>query len=201
MPSTDNLPGLTGGKMARPLDPDRNPWDQQDGEVEDAYAAFKAYRDSEHRKVTPIRHDEQTDTQYVAETSKRKRWSATWSWSYRSMAWDRYVTQQELDDLIRYRRTMNERHRNISRVALSKVAQWLVNVNADTLKPLEAARILEVATRIEREAAGAHMTDDMAPADALEQSLSSPSLGELLGGVSPDMEAALAELLHSTLGR
>ena len=143
----------TGGKLAVTLDPDRHPWDPQPQEPHDAYLAFVAYRDADKRRVNlPALSPDATEEQRRAHTSlesKRKRWSAVWSWSYRAKEWDRHVSVEELDDLIRYRRTMNQRHRDIARVALSKVASWLVNVNADTLKPAEVARLLEVATRIE----------------------------------------------------
>lgn len=199
---TQQNQAATGGTMARPLDLDINPWDQQPWEVEPAYQAFVGYRDSEHRKVRVPQAEGQSDAEHTAEISRRQRWSAQGSWAYRVRAWDRYVTQQDLDDLVRYRRTMNERHRTLGRVGLSKFAQWISNLNADTLRPMEAARLLEVATRIEREAAGANLAyEGTLPEQGDGES---PGAGRTLAemlGVDGRMEAELARMIHEATGR
>lgn len=180
------------GKMAKPLSDDFPIWFRQDGEAEDAHAAFNKYRDMEKREVSNAKMT-------VAEKSQHKRWSATWSWAKRALAYDRFMSQQELETLIRYRRSMNERHRTIARTALSKAAQWLVNLDATTLKPSDAARILEVAVKIEREAAGAHLGETM---DLPEQAEVSETAAESIAGLvgaSPDLEASLALAVNEAL--
>lgn len=186
-------PPIITGKMARPLNPDIHPWLRQDEETSEAYKAFEAYRDADTRRVTKPDMTE-------VEKSRYKRWSAQWSWSARARAWDRYVARQDLDDMVRYRRTMNERHRTIARTALSKAAQWLVNLNPDTMRPSDAARLLEVAVRMEREAAGAHLGDEGMLPEQEEETTGEQTLGGLFN-VDPETEAALAAAVNAALQR
>lgn len=145
------------GKMARPLDPSVDPWEQQPSESAIAYQAFLEFRDSEDRKVS--RQDVLTSS-----VAQRKRWSALWAWSFRSRAWDRHLAMKEADELIRYRMSMNRRHRDIARVAQNKFVQWLATKTPEDIqkwKPMEAVRVWEVATRIEREASGAALPSEV----------------------------------------
>ncbi len=200
------------GKMARDLDPDINPWDRQPWENEEAYAAFVAYRDTEGRRgLFPPgpRPDDSWSEERAQEWRARRQWlkrnSAIGSWVVRCMEWDRHVARQDAEDLIRYRRSMNERHRNIARAGLAKISQWIVTLNPDSLKPSEAIRLLEVSARLEREAAGANLPLEDLPEGAEEAGVAAgETLGDVLrgpGAVSPGEQAALAERLHRLVGR
>lgn len=123
---------------AHALDPDINAWDKQPSETPDAYAAFVAYRDSEARMV-----------------GKHGYWSCVWSWGYRTHEWDKFMAAVDVKEMVRYRRTMNERHRTIARVALNKAAQWLQAQRTETMKLNDVVRLLEVGVRVERAASGA----------------------------------------------
>lgn len=129
------------GKGARNIDPDANPWERQHGESNKAYTAFVAWRDSEDRKL----HDHGSTAQ---------KWSSQFSWGYRAFEYDRWLARKDAEDMVRYRRTMNDRQRRAARLAQQKVAQWLINLDASTLTASEAAKWLEVAVKIERLAGG-----------------------------------------------
>lgn len=128
---------------AQPLDRTRAIWLQQHRETKKAYEEFIAYRDSEHRSTR-----EHSNGFYN---------SVRWSWGERVKAWDAHLVQQEAEKLIRYRIDMNERHRAIAKLAQSRAAQWLRNLDERTIAKMKAGevvRLLEVATRLERVAAG-----------------------------------------------
>lgn len=184
------------GKMAQPLDPDVNPWDQQPNESQPAYEGFVGFRDSEDRKVASV-------SMPGPEASRRKRWAATYQWINRARAWDRYQQQQELDDLVRYRLSMNRQHRVQARVAQGKFVEWLQTRTPEDVarwRPMEAVRVWETAVRVERMAAGADMPDEVAfegPVEAGENE-GTMSLAEVFKS-APETEAALARAVHEAL--
>ena len=186
--------------MARPLDPDLNPWDQQPDETDAAYQAFLSYRDDTERKVAP-------STMSPTEQSARKRWSATWVWVYRARAWDRQVAAEEIEGLARYRVAMHRNHRRIASAAQAQFVRWLQGLTAEDVRrwtPREAVRVWEVATKIEREAAGMGFAEDgglpeQGGAVEREATLGGPaSLSELFGA-DPEMEWALSQAVYDTL--
>jgi hypothetical protein len=97
---------------AETLSADLLPWERQPDEGELAYRAFKAWLDSDHRRVTD-------------HGASAKNWSMRWSWSIRAHEYDIFIARVDLEEQVRYRRKMNERHRKIASAAQSKVVQWL----------------------------------------------------------------------------
>jgi hypothetical protein len=195
----DGSTAVVGGKMAKPLDPDLNPWDQQPTEATEQYRAFVEFRDSNDRKVRLSNVEGMNEQQVAALNSRRQRWSATWSWGYRARAWDRWMSQQDLDMLVRYRREMNTRHRAVARQALNKAVVWLQALEPERLKPMEAARLIEVATRIEREAAGVHLAAEGDLPEDGQAPVRQRTLAEILS-TDENTESALAQMIHEAIG-
>lgn len=143
----------TSGKRKRvnkavPLDYTRPIWHRQEGESETAFAQFEAYRDSDPRRVR--------DHPSGFHNSVR------WSWRERCHAWDLHLQKQETERLIRYRVDMNERHRAIARLAMSRAAQWLQGLDEmriSKMKPNEVVKMLEVAANLERNASRGNLPD------------------------------------------
>ena len=143
----------TSGKRKRvnkavPLDYTRPIWHRQEGESETAFAQFEAYRDSDPRRVR--------DHPSGFHNSVR------WSWRERCHAWDLHLQEQETERLIRYRVDMNERHRAIARLAMSRAAQWLQGLDEmriSKMKPNEVVKMLEVAANLERNASRGNLPD------------------------------------------
>ena len=127
-----------------PLDYTRPIWKRQSGETEAAYKSFKVYRDMEKRRV----RDAPNGNSY----------SARWSWRERVEAWDKHMADNEAGELVRYRIAMGERHRALGRKALEKAELWLDSLTEDKISRMSAngiVQMMDVAARIEREAAGA----------------------------------------------
>lgn len=129
------------GKLAATLDPDRPVWEQQQGETKQAYDAFIAFRDSEDRKVRP-------------HGPSAQRWSSRYSWGYRAFEYDKYLVRKDAEDAVRYRRSMNDRHRRIAGAMLTKVVQRLQSLDPSKLSPADLVRWVEAAAKIERLAGG-----------------------------------------------
>jgi hypothetical protein len=184
-------------KDAKAFDPDIHPWERQPGESDAQYAMYSEFRDMEDRRLAAF-----DDERYEGRSWTRRRAeiaSSLWSWGYRNYCWDRYVGQVDTEDLVRYRRMMNARHRNIARGALNKFSVWLVNVDPNSLKPMEAARLGELAVAMERMAAmGELLVDADEPLDP-DAPEGRPTTLRELAGIDPTVEADLAKQLHQFL--
>lgn len=177
---------------ARPIDPDRPVWERQQGESSKAYKAFTDYLHSEERVVR--NHG-----------AAACRWSPEWSWGYRAFEFDKYMAQVDLDEMVRYRRKMNERHRAISRSFQGKVIQWLASADVTQMRASEIARWFEVAVRVERAATGiddrfanvdpANAADDPEQSEPEEQPM---SFADVMEGLDLH-NATTARLLHEAM--
>jgi hypothetical protein len=135
---------LQAPRKAAPLDYTRPIWYRQEGETEAAYASFKKYRDMEKRKIR--------------DCPNGNNYSTRWSWRERVEAWDKHMADNEANELVRYRIAMGERHRALGRKALEKAEMWLDSLTEDRISRMSAngiVQMMDVAARIEREAAGA----------------------------------------------
>lgn len=131
-------------RKAVPLDYARPIWKRQPEETEAAYASFKRYRDMEKRKIR--------------DCPNGNNYSTRWSWRERVEAWDKHLADNEANELVRYRIAMGERHRALGRKALEKAEEWLDSLDEkriSRMSPNAIVQMMDVAARIEREAAGA----------------------------------------------
>lgn len=186
--------GDTGGvstngspaRRQRALDLDVLPWERQAGEPDAAYAGFLTYRDQERRSTRDV-------------GPSAGHWSSDWLWPTRALEYDRYVQRQDVEALVRYRVSMNERQRAAGRLAQQKVVTWLVNLDASRLSPHEAARWFEVAARVEREAAGASLPLEATPPPAVVDPFEGLTLGDILGVTGQGDEIDVAERLFAEM--
>jgi hypothetical protein len=101
---------------------------------------------------------EQYQTRTEAAPTKQlttvKRWSRVHGWSDRLRAHaneiERELRLAQTDAI----REMNERHATIAKAATGKLVEWLQRLDGGTLTVMEAARLLDVAVRVERLARG-----------------------------------------------
>ena len=133
---------------AKTLSADLLPWERQPDETEGAYQAFKAWLDSDKRRVSD-------------HGASAKNWSAQWSWSRRAHEYDVYMSRVDLEEQVRYRRRMMTRHRQVASVAQSKVVQWLNGLDLAKMTTADATRLLDVSVKIEREACPAVAVEDL----------------------------------------
>ena len=177
--------------MARTLSGDILPWERQTGEGEKAYQAFREFLDSDKRRVSE-------------HGPSSRNWSSEWSWSHRAHEYDVYLARVDLEDQVRYRRRMNERHRQLGAVAQGKVVAWLNSLTEDKVASMSTAdvtRLLDVAVRIERAATSAADLDDIPDWAYGEPTPRDGSLKQRLIDAGLDVPMSdLARLLHEKLG-
>jgi hypothetical protein len=162
------------------------PWERQPDETEPAYAAFHADLHSERRKVTD-------------HGPTAKDWSARYRWSMRAHEWDLYMSRVDLEEQVRYRRRMLERHRRVGAVAQGKAVEWLNTLTPERIAKMsvaDATRLLDVAVRIEREACPAVGAEDL-PDDPYREPPRENGLQQRLIEAGLDVELSeIADLLH-----
>lgn len=116
---------VVGNNTARalPLDPNRDPWERQPRESDQAWEAFQIYRDlGVGRSISQV----------CEAVSKSRplltRWSAQWSWVHRAAEWDRHVDRQRQERVAREQIEMGERHARQAQAYLQALMQPAVAV-------------------------------------------------------------------------
>ena len=126
------------------------PWERQAAESAKAHAAFLAYRDLE---------DERSYAKVAEKLGKSEtlisRWGSKHKWQDRVAAFDSYVEQRRLERNVRDRLRMADRHADHAVLILQKCVEGLNAISGTSLKPVEIARLFDVATRAEIRARGA----------------------------------------------
>jgi hypothetical protein len=178
---------VTKDDVAARLSPDLVPWERQPGEPEAAWQGFSSYLHSEKRRVGE-------------HGPSARNWSSLWHWAHRAHEYDIYMARIDLEDQVRYRRKMNERHRRMAAVAQSKVVAWLNELDDAKVAKMsvaDATRLWDVAVRIEQAA-----TCAVSAAEDLPDPYSEPARKNGLeqrfidAGVDEEKMPELARLLH-----
>ena len=127
-----------------------SPWARQPNETSRQFAVFCAYRDLHplERSLVEVGRKLGVTKTYV------ERLSARCDWVKRAGAFD--DEQDRLTQSQRARRIeeMNVRHARIASTALRKVEERLEMLDADSMRPADVARLMEIAARQERVARG-----------------------------------------------
>lgn len=137
-------------------------WDRAPGEGDQAFAAFKSYRDM---------GLERTTAKVALEVKKHvrliHRWSADWNWRQRVEAWD--IEQDRIEqhrNLMEVRR-MRKRHADTGMLLLGKALQKLARIDPATLGALTLLKYIELGAKLEARARGEpeeHTQQDLAVA-------------------------------------
>lgn len=139
-------------------DPDA--WARRPGETPRAYEAFRRYRDA-----GPTRNVAE-----MAEPSAR-RWAQAWSWAQRAAAWDDEVHRRNDAARLEQIRTMDDNHQRAARALITAGLRALAE--APPLTPHQAARFVDLGTRLERATLlGDHLDGPAAAAVPAEAELS-----------------------------
>lgn len=147
------------------------PWDRIPGETRRAFAAFTDYCRmgpgrsvwklyDHYREMRRLRLESlgSEDGPKADPPTQRHRtmveWSSKYNWVARSQAWDteqaRIRAEAEEQALL----DMYQRHIGLAITAQERVAEKLSSASGGLMSTAEAARLLEVATRLERESRG-----------------------------------------------
>jgi hypothetical protein len=128
---------------------DREIYERQARETDQAWKAFLHYRNSESRSLN------NTAAALTKGDSIIKQWSMKWRWVERVNAYDRYLDQSYRDAQAKKRKQMADRHVKLSEAIQTKVATKLLNLSPSDMTAGDTARLLDVAVKIERLAMGA----------------------------------------------
>jgi len=121
------------------------PWERQLNESPQAFEAFAAYRD-----MGAARSTAKGSRQLCKSVSLMNRWSSEHDWVKRVAAWDaekdRVARQSQLNDI----KAMRERHAAIAKKMMDTADSALNNINPNDVSTNEIARLVEIASKLER---------------------------------------------------
>ena len=121
------------------------PWERQLNESPQAFEAFACYRD-----MGASRSLAKVSRALCKSKALMERWSTDHDWVKRVAAWDaekdRVARETQLKDII----SMRERHAAIAKKMLDTADAALNNVNTKDVSTNEIARLVEIASKLER---------------------------------------------------
>jgi hypothetical protein len=125
------------------------PYTRRPGESRQAFAAARHYFELGRTRST---------ARCAQDFGKSKRlmdgWSAKWRWVDRAEAYDAYQDALFDREMAAERQDAARRHIRISQLAQSKVVEGMRGLDAARLSPADLTRLLDIATKVEREALG-----------------------------------------------
>ena len=121
------------------------PWERQLNESPQAFEAFACYRD-----MGAARSLAKVSRELCKCKALMERWSKENDWVKRVAAWDaekdRVARQTQLSDI----KAMRERHASIAKKMLDTADSALANINPNDVSTNEIARLVEIASKLER---------------------------------------------------
>jgi hypothetical protein len=123
---------------------ERRPWDRLPDETSRAFAAFREFRDRGPRR----RLADETGRR----SSSHRRWAAKFDWRDRAARWDDHLAMIEDVERVEARREMFRTQRAAGRAAQRLAVEALRLLDSNTLTASDVARLLDLGTRLEREA-------------------------------------------------
>jgi hypothetical protein len=184
---------MSSAKDAHSFDPGLNPWERQPNEPDEAYGMYVTYRDMQSRNLAVFDQEVYLSREWSAR--KARHYSSRWSWGWRSAQFDRYMANLDVENLVRYRRMMNDRHRRVAAAGFAKLTRWVKNLDVNRLTPSEAIRLFEVFVRTEQMAAGTYEVDQI-PGQQEQGQAGPVTIADLIPGIDPTLEADLAQVLY-----
>lgn len=121
------------------------PWERQPEESTKAFEAFQCYRDmGMERNIMAVTRELNKSRTIIG------RWSSAHNWVERCAAWDseqdRILREQQQNEIKKMRR----KHASLADRTLKKLAESLEYIDPEEIKPSDFARLLDVATKLER---------------------------------------------------
>lgn len=120
-------------------------WDKQPEETSKAYEAFTRYRDAgvAGRSLRKCSTSSAEYRQFCV-------WSKENNWVARADAWDMHEEQLRRAEWQKERQEMYRRHAKMAMAFQSKAMEALLQMPARKLTPADAARFLDIASKLER---------------------------------------------------
>lgn len=143
---------------------DVEPWERLPGETPRAYAAFRQYRDlGPARTVTAMSGVSQVTA---------GRWARAHRWAARAQAWDAEAYRLEDARRLEQIRVMEETHQRAARALITAGLRAMQDL--PSLTPHQAARFVDLGTRLERAALSGERLPPPGPAPVDDDEVLSP---------------------------
>jgi hypothetical protein len=154
---------------------DAEPWERLPEETSRAYVSFREFRD-----LGPTR----TLRAVSAKLGTARGWSLRYRWTERARAWDaethRLEDARRLDSI----RQMDDQHQQIARLMIAAGIRALQGEDVE-LTPHQAARLLDLGTRLQRAAlTGEHLPPAAAPLADVEDLSPLERIARELAGIA-----------------
>lgn len=121
------------------------PWERQLNESPQAFEAFACYRD-----MGAARSTAKVSRTLCKSVSLMNRWSSEHDWVKRVAAWDaekdRMARESQINDI----KEMRKRHAAIAKKMMDTADNALNNIRPDEVSTNEIARLVEIASKLER---------------------------------------------------
>ena len=136
---------------------EKRAWERQPGESSKAYRHFCLYRDmGASRSLRKLAKDGKCG----AEVRQLERWSTRWRWVERCQKYEDYLDYRNQMQQEKERQEMRNRHAKMGMLAQSVAVRKLekavdrIEQDEERVRPGEAARILDIGIKVERQARG-----------------------------------------------
>ena len=122
------------------------PWERQNGESAQAFAAFSAYLE-----MGPERSIRAVSQELGKSKTLIDRWSRTHNWVERCRAWDNHIQHEAKKAAITEVRNMTKRHVTMAQQIQNAAMLALKEMGSDMVNPKNFAAIVKLATELERQ--------------------------------------------------
>lgn len=122
------------------------PWERQNGESAQAFAAFSAYLE-----MGPERSIRAVSQKLVKSKTIIDRWSRTHHWVERVRAWDNQLQAEARKAAVAELRDMTRRHIQIAQQMQSAAVGALKKYGRDMVNPKNFAAVVKLSTELERQ--------------------------------------------------
>jgi len=133
-------------------------WDRLTGESSKAYYAFCIYRDlgrdRSHERVTQAYRKTASKNPKFNRPQQIHIWSIKYNWVSRVTAYDDYIEKKKREQNEKAILEMNKTHADVSMLMIAKVEAKVKSIDPETLTPADAAKWLDIASKLERVSRG-----------------------------------------------
>lgn len=147
--------------MAKELDPDRAPWDQQPTETDLSYARFKSFRDTKSDTRRLIDVAQKLVAEEIANGKRRPPTVASimtlagrWRWTERARAFDAHNDVEVQEEHVQTKRDIVREHLRFTTKILARVEEELDAIPVGEATHTELARWFTEAVKVQRQAFG-----------------------------------------------
>lgn len=121
------------------------PWERQKGETEQAFEAFKLFRElGLKRSVGEVGKKLAKSRQLMS------RWKSTWNWDERARAYDNELEKEARREAAKDLKNMTKRHIQISVQLQAKALEALKSISVEDMSPKDIKEFIKLATDLER---------------------------------------------------